>query len=248
MDSTPSSKSHIALDLLSRAHDPSTATDLFRSKIIAKPLFLRPTLPEDRPPNARHERRLAREKKTAEQRKSRKPRPLSSKQKRALQLYALPEEGLKYAVYVPLWRLWTAYVREILGVGGERGVWGRYVEAKGAGPLLAGADFHGAGVRVVRSRCVGRVGIVGIVVRDTKFTFEVVTPGNEVKTVPKEHTVFRFEIPLDDSMQEPPFAADAGNSPDWPRNFVFELHGSAFENRPADRATKRFRLHLPPSL
>lgn len=58
---------------------------------------------------------------------------------------------------------------------------GAYVTAQSAGSKLASADFHGAEVEVVRSRCAGRVGVRGIVVRDTKFTFEVVTRGDVVK-------------------------------------------------------------------
>lgn len=50
------------------------------------------------------------------------------------------------------------------------------------GAKLVSADFHGAEVEVVRSRASGRVGIQGIVVRDTKFTFVVVTAKDEVKS------------------------------------------------------------------
>lgn len=102
-------------------------------------------------------------------------------------------------------------MREILGLKeGERG----YVTAGEKGSVLASADYHGAELEVVRSRCVGRVGTKGIVLRDTKFTFEVITMGNVLKgtfrgialqvfetetdvkvVIPKEHTIFRFEIP-----------------------------------------------------
>lgn len=50
------------------------------------------------------------------------------------------------------------------------------------GSKLVSADFHGAEVEVVRSAAGGRVGIKGIVVRDTKFTFVVVTEKDEVKS------------------------------------------------------------------
>lgn len=59
----------------------------------------------------------------------------------------------------------------------------RYVNAAAVGPLLASADYHGAMVDVVRCRCVGRVGIRGIVVKDTKFTMEIITPKNELKSM-----------------------------------------------------------------
>lgn len=134
------------------------------------------------------------------------------------------------------------------------------------GAKLASADYHGAEVEVVRSQCASRVGLKGIVVRDTKFTFVIVTEKDEVKSefevclngsvwvvskltfyftaIPKEHTVFRFTIPL-------PNAAEAGTegkgncqeqaASAGPKPLVFELHGSQFENRPVDRANKKFK-------
>lgn len=81
---------------------------------------------------------------------------------------------------MPLHRLWVGYIRGVLGLKGDGS---GYVAPQSAGPLLASADFHGAEVEVVRSRCVGRVGLRGIVLKDTKFTFELVTKGNEVKSM-----------------------------------------------------------------
>lgn len=56
------------------------------------------------------------------------------------------------------------------------------VTALSHGSKLVSADFHGAEIEVVRSGCAGRVGIRGVVVRDTKFTFVVVTERDEVKS------------------------------------------------------------------
>ncbi|KAL1636167.1 hypothetical protein SLS58_009935 [Diplodia intermedia] len=66
---------------------------------------------------------------------------------------------------------------------------------------------------------------------------EYVTPatvGPKLATIPKEHTVFRFEIPL---------GSEGGEGAKKPRNLVFELHGSQFENRAPDRANKKFKQH-----
>lgn len=120
-----------------------------------------------------------------------------------------------------------------------------YVTAAGVGPMLASADYHGAMIEVVRSRCVGRVGIRGIVVKDTKFTFEIITPGNELKTVPKEYTIFRFEVPFADEDKDGDTRMEQGQ----PRKpFVFEIHGSQFENRAPDRANRKFKQHISPDL
>jgi ribonuclease P protein subunit POP4 len=128
---------------------------------------------------------------------------------------------------------------------------------------LVSADFHGAEVEVVRSRCAGRVGVRGIVVRDTKFTFVVVTEGDEVKSeflssfllkvgfgenladgcwfgiaLPKEQTIFRFRVPLPGQGKEDMDVTEGAGSK---KELTFELHGSQFQNRPVDRANKKFK-------
>lgn len=100
------------------------------------------------------------------------------------------------------------------------------ITAQGHGGVLASADFHGAEVEVVRCTDAGKVGIKGIVVRDTKFTFVVVTCKNELKTLPKRDTVFRYEVAL------------PGENA---KKLVFEVHGNQFEFRPADRASRKFK-------
>jgi ribonuclease P protein subunit POP4 len=127
-------------------------------------------------------------------------------------------------------------MQEILNLKGGKKI---YVDPLGAGPILVSADYHGALVEVVRSRCVSRVGLKGIVVKDTKFTFEIVTEKDVVKAVPKEHTVFRFEVPFEENVKD----AEGQKKP-----LVFEIHGSQFQSRAPDRANKKFRLHLDPDL
>ena len=115
-----------------------------------------------------------------------------------------------------------------------------YVTPASAGQMLASADMHGAKLKVVRSRCVSRVGVEGIVVRDTRFTFEVVTRGDVVKSLPKEHTIFAFSIPV--------AAEGRGDGEQAPRPLEFEIMGEMFQTRAPDRANKKFRLHYQSGL
>lgn len=119
------------------------------------------------------------------------------------------------------------------------------VGAGGALARLASADFHGAELRVVRSRCVGRVGVSGIVVRDSKFGFVVVVRGGGVRVVPKEHTVFRFEVPRPGSRDG---GGEEGEGGKGAGNLVFELHGDQFRYRAVDRANRKFKTHFLPDL
>jgi len=221
-----------AESLLARAHSPSRAADLYNERVVKRPLHIRTTSPV---PSARALRRRAlNERKEKERKRSKsKPRPLSAAQKRALGLFDIPKEQQKYELYEGLHKLWTGYMREILNLGPER----KFATVNSAGHTLASADMHGAILEVVRSRCVSRVGLKGIVVRDTKFTFEIITQKNALKAVPKEHTMFRFEVSL---------AADEGA--EAPRPLIFEILGEQFQTRGPDRANKKFRMHYQPDI
>ncbi|PCH08485.1 Ribonuclease P/MRP, p29 subunit [Penicillium occitanis (nom. inval.)] len=235
---------HIAQDLLSRAHSPDTAEQLFTERIKQKPLYLRPTSPT--PADNRSRRRLQRLRKKDYFYRKQRPQPLSARQKRVSGLYDISKEECRYEVFKGLHELWVQYMQEVLGIekSADKGNNGRPLVISGYahGSKLVSADYHGAEVEVVRSRCAGRVGAKGIVVRDTKFTFVIVTEADVVKTIPKEHTVFRFTIP---STPIKASAEETSNNDkmegEKTKDFVFELHGSQFENRPVDRANKKFK-------
>ncbi|KAJ5194818.1 uncharacterized protein N7498_008256 [Penicillium cinerascens] len=238
MTSSPAPTTHIAQTLLARAHSPDTASQQFTERIKQKPLFLRPTSPSAS--DNRSRRRLHHLRKKEYFLKHQRPRPLSAREKRTSGLYDLPKEECKYAIFKGLHALWTTYMQEILDLkaDGRSGL----VTPASHGAKLVSADYHGAEVEVVRSRSAGRVGLKGFVVRDTKFTFTIVTEKDEVKTIPKEHTIFRFTVPFPKSSES---TADGekpkkGHTEDL-KPLEFELHGSQFENRPVDRANKKFK-------
>ncbi|KAI9851930.1 MAG: hypothetical protein M1838_002368 [Thelocarpon superellum] len=230
---------HIGQELLADAFNNEDASRIFLEKVKQKPLLLRPAETGEGPrstPNAREARRQARaSRQRARSAAQPRPKPLSAREKRELKIYEIPKEARKYAIYEPLHRLWVGYIQEMLG---ERCM---PVTATAASKFCS-ADFHGAEIEVVRARCVGRVGLRGIVLKDTKFTFEIITRRDEMKILPKEHSIFRFEVP-------PPSSTSSGDAaPGAVRNLVFELHGSQFESRATDRANKKFKQRNLPEL
>ncbi|KAF2200097.1 ribonuclease-like protein P complex subunit Pop4 [Delitschia confertaspora ATCC 74209] len=226
---------HPAHALLRRAHSPDTASTLFQDRASQKPLPLRPSSPDL---SARASRRKYKDQKKAlaKRRSTLKPRPLSAAQTRKLCIYEIPAEQRKYSIYEPLHNLWLGYIREILGLS-EKGNGSAYITPSGAGPLLASADMHGALLEVVRSKCVSRVGLRGIVVRDSKFVFDIITKKNEIKSIPKEHTIFQTQIPFPVQEQDR-----------TPTPLVFEILGESFQNRAPDRVNKKFKMHYQPWL
>ena len=179
--------------LLSKTHPPELVTQIISDKIKGRALNLNPTQASD-VQDARTKRRRERERNLASRRKSQRPKPLTAREKRKLQIYEVPRECQQYEIYVPLHNLWIGYIQEVLfGEGGgiSRTLSGGNTRAeKGkaamAGQELAakvmGADLHGAEIKVVRSRCPSRVGLSGIVIKETKMTFEVVTKDNVLKS------------------------------------------------------------------
>ncbi|KAL8939921.1 MAG: hypothetical protein Q9211_002525 [Gyalolechia sp. 1 TL-2023] len=228
---------HVALDILGKAHSPETASSIFTEKILHKPLRLRPTSPDPNSQDARAHRRLQRLRKREKSRRREKPKPLSAKEKRVTGIYEIPKQSQKYEIYVPLYRMWLGYIWEILGMVKGKQAW---VTAQAAGSKIVSADFHGAKLSVVRSKCVSLVGLEGIVVRDTKFTFQIITERNELKTLPKNHTIFQFQIPQPDIVAETS-DKDIADGDMGANALVFELHGDAFEHRAVERATKKFK-------
>ncbi|KAG0652775.1 hypothetical protein D0Z07_0326 [Hyphodiscus hymeniophilus] len=257
----------IAQTLLSRAHSPDSAQRIYTEKVLQRPLHLKPTTSTT--PNAQVQRRLDRTSKLSK--KKLKPKPLSSRQKRSLCLYDIPPSAQKYAIYEPLHQMWLGYIREVLGIDEQgNGPDGREIHVGNAmAAKLCSADYHGAEVEVVRSRCVSRVGVRGIVVKDSKFIFEIVSRGNKVKSVPKEHTVFRFAIPRPRKETEDREVEGQGGDmgiggagkesgdmaqereeekTEGKKDLIFELHGDQFIYRAADRANRKFKTHHLPDL
>lgn len=114
-----------------------------------------------------------------------------------------------------------------------------YVGGANAAAKLASAEFHGANVEVVRSKCPSRVGIIGIVLRDRKFVMEIVTKKRGVKVVPKEGTMFRFTLDVPSTTD-----TDAKEDSTPSNSFIFDLLGDQMMVKSADRANRKFKTHF----
>lgn len=90
-----------------------------------------------------------------------------------------------------------------------------------------------------------RVGVEGIVVKEGKFVFEVVTVRNEVKVLPKEGTVFEVKIPVveEEGADEEDKKVLEGELRHRPKPLVLEIHGGRFVARAADRVNRKFKGH-----
>lgn len=222
-------------DLLARAHSPDSVERIYTNKIQHRTLLLRPSSPPPAAVNARANRRKARQQ--AKEKRKQKPAPLSSRERRRLGLHEIPKRDQKYELYEPLNKLWTGYMHEILGSD-------VFIGGPNAAAKLVSAEFHGANVEVVRSRCPSRVGIVGIVLRDRKFVMEIITKKRGVKVVPKEGTMFRFAVDVSSKPE-----AEESDKKDVMQQqesnpFVFDVLGDQMMVKSADRANRKFKNHF----
>lgn len=147
--------------------------------------------------------------------------------------------------------MWIGYIQEVLDIAKSLPI------SSGTAAKLCSADYHGALLTVTRSRCVSRVGVEGIVVKDMKHAFEVVTKRDEVKILPKEGTIFKFTIPISEMKKDIGSKEETKQKTEQEegeqvggkqKNLVFELHGNQFIYRAVDRANRKFKSHFLPDL
>jgi RNase P/RNase MRP subunit p29 len=122
--------------------------------------------------------------------------------------------NVKYSNFLKLNNLWKYYVDDILGSDTK------IVDIQ---QKLSRVDMHGANIKVSRSNCESLRNLEGIVIKETKHTFIIVTSANETKTLPKCENFFEVVIP------------DRG---------IMEISGSAFVSRPAERTNKKIKSFI----
>ena len=86
---------------------------------------------------------------------------------------------------LPVHRQWQAYIHNLLHPAQN---------LKEAQQLAFNADLHGCLLRVVEAPEHRYVDLRGIVVRDSRTAFFLVTPDDRVVMIPKKNCVFEFAI------------------------------------------------------
>lgn len=155
---------------------------------------------------------------------------LSLSERRRLGLYQLRRHGSKYSDAVPMNDLWLQYISNLLQLDSIEncGFAAQPEDKQWAQVSLAlyRADYHGAELEVVRTKCSSLRGIKGIVLMDTKNTFKVISKDNVIRTLPKSPCVFSLQI----------------------KGYTCTLYGKYFCTRPAERSVKKVKGHCPDDL
>ncbi|PVV05020.1 hypothetical protein BB560_000462 [Smittium megazygosporum] len=153
------------------------------------------------------------EKRLPEKRLPEKPKKqskrLSSRLRKKLGIYTIPKENHRYSVFEPLHTLWKEYIGRVIGTS----------TGSVASQRIVKAEFHGAFVSVIRSKCYSFVGKEGIVIQETKNTFTIISKDNKLLTIPKTNTLFEIRV----------------------SNLSFTFFGNQIMYRASERATKKFK-------
>ncbi|KAM9861129.1 ribonuclease P protein subunit p29 [Aulostomus maculatus] len=145
---------------------------------------------------------------------SKRAKGLSAKQKRAMKIFQIRTEHQRYELFLPLHDLWRQYIVDLCG-GLKPTSSPQFVQQK-----LLKADFHGAIITVVRSRCPSYVGTTGILVQEFKHVFKIITKEDKMKVIPKKKSMFSVEID----------------------GFISHIYGNKFEQRASERSAKKFKV------
>lgn len=125
------------------------------------------------------------DKHSSDNKKRKKPRTkrsyLTRKERMKLNLLKLPKTGWNYESLEPMKEMWKKYMRENLEIL-RKAPKCTDPEWTNVNTVLAKSEFVGAEVEITRSKVPSQVGIRGIIVLETKMTFQIVTPASKLKS------------------------------------------------------------------
>ncbi|XP_053997759.1 ribonuclease P protein subunit p29 [Hylaeus anthracinus] len=161
--------------------------------------FLQNTLPSNDTCSIQDELRksliLSKHKSKWNKKKRCKGKLLTSRKRMQLGLRKIGcKTNMKYNDLLPLNQLWLNYMQQMLGDKFFNNVPKDPTDSnwETVNQQLIKADFHGAEVSVVESKCPSLIGISGIVIQDTKTTFRICGKDNVIRTVPKDVVVMNI--------------------------------------------------------
>jgi len=137
---------------------------------------------------------------------------LGRKAVKALNLYKISKNDQKYERFLPLHHLWKSYIQNLFSDKNGQ------VCIRAEDRILK-VDYHGAEVLVKNAKCKSYVGCRGIVVKETKNMFEMITMADELKSIPKRETLFELCV----------------------HGFRVKIYGNAIVGRPGERMVKKFK-------
>ncbi|RZC38272.1 UPF0086 domain containing protein, partial [Asbolus verrucosus] len=150
---------------------------------------------------------------------------LTRKERRELNILKLPRTGWNYESLEDMRAMWRQYMRQNLELVDKAPNcsdqdWSNF------STILARSELIGSEIKVVASKVASQVGISGTVVLETKMTFQIVTPASKFKTLPKNTSLFEFNLD----------------------NLKFKVFGKSIMTKPSERSVKKIKSQMLPDL
>ncbi|KAK7069535.1 RNase P/RNase MRP complex subunit [Halocaridina rubra] len=150
---------------------------------------------------------------------------LTSQERRTLGLHKINKLDKTFEMFVPLNKLWMNYAKKLLSLNYHLGRgWTGADRDNVTAAVQNGVrkiEYVGCFLRVTKSRCSSYIGVVGIVLKETKNTFTLICPDDKVRVIPKLHSEFSFMV----------------------ENVGFSIFGSHLNQKPSVRAKNIFKKH-----
>lgn len=92
---------------------------------------------------------------------------------------------LHFTDLLPLNAIWVDYMRNLLGVESFSKLPNSPLESNWevVSQKIMKADYHGAKISVIRSKCPSLVGVSGIILQDTKNTFRLIGEDDVIRSM-----------------------------------------------------------------
>ncbi|OWA52048.1 putative Ribonuclease P protein subunit p29 [Hypsibius exemplaris] len=161
---------------------------------------------------------LATKRKAKKAKKEKPLKGLSNKERKRLKIYDIPKEQQKFDLVKPLHDLWCGYMEQTFNLSGMTPARVAVTQDD-----LTKADYHGALLKVMESPNASLIGLEGIVVRETRNMFHVITRQDKLKILQKSVCIFM---------------CTCGGT-------KIKIFGNNFCARPADRIKKKMGKRLP---
>ena len=165
---------------------------------------------------------LAKHKNKLNKKRRCKGKLLSSKKRMQLGLRKIGcKNDMKYVDLLPLNQLWLKYMQQVLGTKFFSNIPKDPIDPnwETVNQQLIKADFHGAEISVLASKCPSLVGLSGIIIQDTKNTFRICGKDNIIRTIPKDVVIMNIYL----------------------KEVKLEFFGKDLSIRPTERTMKKFK-------
>lgn len=101
----------------------------------------------------------------------------------------MKKEEIKYESLIPMNQMWNEYITSLMN---------KTLNVETINSKIVKCDLHGALIEVADSINRNNIGIKGIMLFESKKTFNILNQSNKIKTILKQGSIFKLHLPYGD--------------------------------------------------